>query len=190
MSMPLLTGVEAIRRNWGWFLVLGILLIILGTVAIGIPWLMTLASVLFFGWLMLVGGILEAVHAFWSRRWSGFFLHLLIGVLDAIIGLLIITKPAASAVVITMILAAFLVAGGLLRSTAAVSLRFPNWGWSLFGGLLSLALGILLWVEWPVTGLWFIGFCIGLNLIFRGWGMVMFALAIRSILPPPGAPAP
>jgi len=59
-------------------------------------------------------------------------------------------------------------------------LRFPNWGWALVGGIVSVLLGILLGMEWPESGLWFIGLCIGIDMIFHGWGWVMLALAYRE----------
>ncbi|MCC6271882.1 MAG: hypothetical protein IT572_00320, partial [Deltaproteobacteria bacterium] len=59
--------------------------------------------------------------------------------------------------------------------------KFPNWGWACFGGLITLALGILLWQGWPATGLWFIGLYVGIDLIFHGWSWVMFALNARKL---------
>jgi uncharacterized membrane protein HdeD (DUF308 family) len=128
---PLHIGIEEVRRNWGWFLVLGILLILLGVIALCTSLLATLATVLVFGWLLTISGILEIVSSFWSRRWSGFFLHLLAGVFDIVVGLLIISHPAAIALSLTLLLAAFFIVGGVFRLVGAIVLRFPNWGWAV-----------------------------------------------------------
>ena len=88
-----LTGAGELQRSWGWFLALGIVLIVLGTIAIGSTFVMTIASVFFVGWLLIVGGVMEAVHAFWRKRWAGFFLDLLTGILYVVAGWMMVTNP-------------------------------------------------------------------------------------------------
>ena len=194
VTHPLLAGLEEVRRNWGWFLALGIALIVLGVLALGAPWLVTLATVLLFGWLLLFAGVFEAVGAFWARRWSGFFLHLLAGTLNVVIGLLLIAHPVAGAAGLTLLLAAFFLVGGLFRLGVAAAVQFPGWPWAVLGGAVTALLGILIWAEWPSSALWVIGLFVGIELIFRGLGWVMFALAARELPrptdlgpePPPG----
>ena len=181
---PLLAGLDEARRNWGWFLVLGIALIVLGSVALGAAWLTTLASVLFFGWLMVFSGVFETVAAFWARQWSGFFLHLLSGVLNVVVGALILAHPSAVAGGLTLLLAAFFLVAGLFRVIAAAAMRHPNWGWDLLGGGVTALLGMLIWAEWPSSAFWVIGTFIGVDLLFRGWAWVMFALAARQLRRP------
>jgi uncharacterized membrane protein HdeD (DUF308 family) len=62
-------------------------------------------------------------------------------------------------------------------------LRFPSWEWSAASGLVSVALGVTLAMQWPVSGLWFIGFAVGLDLILYGWALLMFAAAVRNVSP-------
>jgi uncharacterized membrane protein HdeD (DUF308 family) len=181
MSMnPLLAGLEGVRRNWGWFLVLGIVLILLGCFAIVSPWVATVAAVLTLGWLILFSGVCEAVAAFGARQYGGVLLHLLGAVLSIVVGLLIVAHPVAGAAGLTMLLAAFFLVAGVFRIGAAVALRFPNWGWSVLGGLVTALLGGLIWAEWPSSALWVIGTFVGIELLFRGWGWVMLALAARQ----------
>lgn len=175
--------IEEVQRLWKWFLALGIALVILGIVALGAFVAVTLASVLLFGLLFMVSGIIQAVQAFQTRQSSGFFLHVLAGLFDLVIGVLLVTHPTAGALALTLLLAAFFLVGGLFRSVTALSLRYPSWGWSLLGGIVSLFLGVLLLVEWPGSALWFIGMCIGIDMIFHGWGWVMLALALRPARP-------
>jgi uncharacterized membrane protein HdeD (DUF308 family) len=70
---------------------------------------------------------------------------------------------------------------GVFRLVSAIRLKYPNWGWSVFDGTVTMGLGILLWLEWPFSGLWFLGLALGVSLVLRGWSYVMFALAIHSL---------
>src|SRR4051794_23437269 len=113
---PLLAGLAEVRRYWAWFFALGLLLILLGAVALGAAWMATLVSILLFGSLLLVGGVAEIASAFWARRSGGLFLHLLGGVLDVVVGLLLMRHPDRAAAGLTLLLAAFFLVGGLFRA--------------------------------------------------------------------------
>jgi uncharacterized membrane protein HdeD (DUF308 family) len=176
-----LTGEGELRRSWGWFLALGIVLIVLGTIALGSALLMTVASVFFFGWLLIIGGVMEAVHAFWRKRWAGFFLDLLTGILYVVAGWMMVTNPTESAVLLTLLIAMFLVFEGVFRIVAALAARYPHWGWVLFNGLISVLLGILIWRQWPYSGLWVIGLFIGIEMLLNGWSLVMLSLSARKL---------
>jgi uncharacterized membrane protein HdeD (DUF308 family) len=180
-----LIGAEEVRRTWGWFLVLGVVLVLLGIMALGWSVLTTLASVVIFGWFLLLGGVLSVVHAFLRRRWGGFFLELFAGILYAVFGLMVVGNPAVSAVALTLLIAVFLMIGGLFRILTALTVRFHHWIWVLLNGGISLLLGVMIWSQWPVSGLWVIGLFIGIDLIFYGWSLIMLAMAVRSIPSPP-----
>jgi uncharacterized membrane protein HdeD (DUF308 family) len=184
MAGQVLLGLDAVRRHWIWFFALGILLLVLGLIALGSSLLATLVSVVLFGWLLVFSGIVHLVHAFRVRDWGGFLLGLLVGVLDLVVGGLLVMRPAAGALTLTLVLAAFFIVGGLYQIIAALLLQLPKWWWALISGLISLLLGVLLWAEWPVSALWFIGFCVGVALIFRGSTWVMVALTARSLQAP------
>jgi uncharacterized membrane protein HdeD (DUF308 family) len=136
--------------------------------------------VLVLGWLLVISGVLELIHAFRVRRWGGLFLHLLAGILGILVGLLAVTHPVAGAMAWTLLFASFFTVMGVFRLIAAIRLKFPNWGWAVFDGIVTTVLGILLWVQWPWSGLWFLGLAVGVSLILRGWSYVMLALAIHS----------
>jgi uncharacterized membrane protein HdeD (DUF308 family) len=176
-----LTGTGELRRSWGWFLALGIVLVILGAIAIGSAFLMTIASVFFIGWLLIIGGVMEAVHAFWRKRWAGFFLDLLTGILYVVAGWMMVANPAQSALLLTLIIAMFLVFEGVFRIVASLAARYPHWGWVLLNGVISLLLGILIWRQWPVSGLWVIGLFVGIEMLFNGWSLVMLSFAARNM---------
>ena len=176
-----------LRRNWGWFLALGIALIVLGVCAIGSAFVATLATVMTFGVLALFGGGVEIVSAFSARRWSGFFLHLLAGVLYIIIGFLMVTRPLAAAAGLTLMLAALFFVGGIFRIVAALSHRFHGWGWVLFNGIITLILGVMIWQDWPEPAFWVIGMFLGIDLVFAGVSWVMLGLSVRNIPAPAAA---
>lgn len=182
MSTPvLLADFERLHHRWGWFLGMGILLIVLGIVALVYTGAATLASVLVLGWLMFFSGIVDAVHAFHARGWGGVLLHVAGGALGILVGLLVVTHPIAGALVWTLLFAAFLTVIGLVRLVAAIWLRYRSWGWAVFDGIVTLVLGLLLWAGMPWSGLWFLGFALGIALILRGWSSIMFSFAVRAI---------
>ncbi len=182
MSTPiLLSAFNEIRHTWGWLLALGICMIVLGIVALAITPAATIGTVIVLGWLLVISGIFEAVHGFQARRSHSMFLHLIGGVLGGLVGLLVVTHPAAGALAWTLLFASFLTVIGLFRIIAAAKLKLPHWGWSVFDGSITLLLGLLVWAEWPWSAMWFIGMAVGISLLLRGGSYVMFALALRSL---------
>lgn len=176
----LLFEMDVLRSRWGWLLSLGILMATLGTIALLIVPAATIGTALVAGWLLVFSGIIEMVHAFRVRLWGGLFPHLIGGVLGLLVGLLVVTDPLAGAAAWTLLFASFLSVVGLFRMIAAIRLKFPHWGWAVCDGIISLGLGILLWADWPWSGLWFLGLSVGISLVLRGWSYVMFAVAIRN----------
>jgi uncharacterized membrane protein HdeD (DUF308 family) len=170
---------ERIQERRGWFLVLGIALIVLGVLALGDTILLTLVSVVFLGWLLIISAIFHAVQ--WVRgHEERHFLDLLVCVLDFVVGLILLSNPAGGALAITLVLAVFFLVGGLMRVFGALSSDAPHRAWAVLEGVVSALLGILLWVHWPSSALWFVGFAIGIGLIFRGWTWIMLALWLRQ----------
>lgn len=176
--------VGAFSKNWGWFLLWGIALLILGIIAIGATTLTTLFSVIFLGFLLLFGGTVIVIDTFtfWWRKWGGFFLHLMIGLLYCAAGVILIKSPALASISITFFLGIFYVAVGIARMIYTLSLRTPKWGWAFFNGLISLLLGILILASWPQSGLFIIGLFVGIDLLFSGWSYIMAALGARSLI--------
>jgi uncharacterized membrane protein HdeD (DUF308 family) len=184
-TSPVFHGVHELRRSWGWFLILGILLVIAGFAALSYSFLATLAAVFYFGCFLLISGILEAASILFVRRWNGYFLHLLMGILDIVLGIIFLARTAEAAVMLTFVIATFFLVGGIYRLISAITLQFPHWGFAAFSGLVSIALGLMLYAQWPISGLWFIGMCIGIDLIFRGASWISLALRLRQV--PAGA---
>ncbi|HTQ23715.1 MAG TPA: HdeD family acid-resistance protein [Candidatus Binataceae bacterium] len=175
------TGIDEVRKHTTWFLVVGIALVILGIVAIGSAVAMTIVSVLFLGWLLIIGGIFEVIHGFSHRPWSGFFINLLGGVLYAVAGLVMVSNPALAAVTLTLVIAVMLIVAGLFRLFIAFSTPLHHRGWLVLNGAISILLGVMIWRSWPVSGLWVIGMFIGIDMIVDGWTEIMLALTVRRL---------
>jgi uncharacterized membrane protein HdeD (DUF308 family) len=123
--------------------------------------------------------VIEVVHAFRSRPWSGALLHLLVGLLSIAAGFLMLTKPLAGSLSLTVLLAAYFLVSGAFRLVAALGFDLPHRGLAILGGLVTFGLGLLVWSELPGSALWLIGTFIGIDLIFRGGWAVALALALR-----------
>ena len=172
---------EALSRNWGWLLALGILMIILGVVAMAAPVVATIAVQVMLGWLLVISGIAEGIHAFMVKEWRGFLLELLSAVLYLGVGLLLLVDPLKGALALTLVLAVFLLVEGIFKIITALRVRdHRGWGWLLASGIVSVVLGVLIWAQWPASGLWVIGLLVGIQLLFTGWSLVMLALAARG----------
>jgi uncharacterized membrane protein HdeD (DUF308 family) len=172
---------EVLSRNWGWLLAFGILMVVLGMVAIAIPKPATLAVQVALGWILVIGGIAEGIHAFMAQGWRGFLLELLSAILYLVVGVLLLVNPVEGALALTIVLAAFLIVEGIFKIIMAMRVRdHRGWGWLLASGILSVILGALIWAEWPASGLWVIGLLVGIQLLFTGWALVMLALAARA----------
>jgi uncharacterized membrane protein HdeD (DUF308 family) len=175
---------EELRHKWGWFLALGIALIVVGIGALVYSVIASVVTILVFGILLLIGSGLQLANAVWARRWGGFFLHVLVAVLYFVTGMLMLEKPIQGAIVLTLVVAAFLLVGGLFRIIVSLTERFAHWGWALLSGVISFILGLAIWRQWPLDGLWIIGLFVGIEMIFSGWTWVMLGLAVRSFARP------
>lgn len=167
---------ETLKNRWGFVLFIGILLILLGTLAILGSVATTLLSVFLLGVILLAGGLFQLFHAFTARTWGGVSAEFLVGILYGLTGILLLAKPVQGAASLTLLLAILFFASGLYRSIVAIYNRPREWGWLLASGLISLLLGALIFAEWPESSLWVIGAFIGIDLLFSGWTLVMLSI--------------
>jgi uncharacterized membrane protein HdeD (DUF308 family) len=170
-----------IIHNWGWFLVLGIGLLLLGILAVVRAVAATVVSMLFFGWLLVIAAGIEVVQAIMVGKWAGLYHHWLAAVLFGVVGALIVWRPVASAEVLTLLMGAFFLVAGLFELITPFVVSLPDWGWHALNGLVTLLLGILVLAQWPVSGLWVIGMFVGIALIFNGASWIALALDLRSL---------
>lgn len=176
---------EDAHRRWGWYLALGILLVIVGAYCIYSQTVATLASVIALGILLVIAGIGYVVAMFSARAGAGYaFLLLLAAAFNVIVGLMLIEHPEIAALGLTLLIATLLVVGGVFRFFSAIWFHMPQYGWAAFGGILAVLLGLALWAQWPFSASWFIGFAVGLNFLFDGITWCAMALRVKSIATP------
>ncbi len=174
-----LDGTTTLRSNRGWFIALGVLLLVLGVLAALNLVFATVASVFYVGILMVAGGIAQIVHAVCVRTWGRFALWIASGGLYALADLFAFANPLLASSLLTLVLAVSLLVAGVLRIVVALRERPRRaWGWVLATGILSLLTGLVILAGWPVNSLWILGLVLAIDLAFQGWAWVAVGLAL------------
>jgi uncharacterized membrane protein HdeD (DUF308 family) len=169
-------------HNWGWLLAQGILLVVLGTVGLGMTIWLTLATVFIFGVFLVIGGGIQIFQTLKCKGWGSILWHALIAVLYVLAGLSIMADPLAASTLFTLLLAGALVGIGVMRLIMAFQLRgVKNWGWPLIGGIAAIVLGFMILARWPVSGFWVIGLFVAIEMILSGWSYIFIALAAKAV---------
>ena len=172
----------AVSRHWKMFLFEGIVLLILGTLAVLAPVIASVAATVFFGWLLLVSGVVGLIATLRARGAPGFGWSLVSALLGIVAGGLLLFYPLQGTLSLTAVLIAFLVVEGVVSIMYALEHRSAlsgRWGWMLASGILDVALGVFLFLGLPGTALWALGLLIGINMLFGGWALVFMALHAR-----------
>jgi uncharacterized membrane protein HdeD (DUF308 family) len=177
---------QSIREHWVLFLIEGIVLVILGLLAIIIPPIATIAVTIFLGWLFLISGIVGLVTTFWARHAPGFWWSLLSAVLAIAAGIVLLGWPLPGAVSLTLLLIAFFIIEGVLSILYAIEHKKElsgRWGWMLISGIIDLILAAIIWGGLPGTAAWALGLLVGINMLFGGSAMIAMALHARNADP-------
>ncbi len=172
---------QELRKRWGWFFALGVLLIIVGIGALGSSVAATFITVMALGLILLFGGAAEVVTSFMARSWRGFVTYLLMGVLMAITGFILTTRPLEGSATLTLLVSLWLLVAGTGRVAFAIVDRYPGWGAGVASGLLSVILGGVVFSQYPVSSLWFIGTMVGCELLLRGMAWIGIALGAHRV---------
>lgn len=170
-----------LSKYWGWIFFIGIILVIIGAIAIATPFVATITSVVVFGWLLIFSGIIQLLYSFFGRHTNSLFMQSFVALLTILIGILMVSNPTVTAMALTLLLAVFFLTAGIFKIYGAVVWRFPQWGWTLVSGILSFILGILILVHWPSSALWVIGLFIGIDLIFTGWSLMAGSFVFKKL---------
>jgi uncharacterized membrane protein HdeD (DUF308 family) len=169
-----------ISEKWGWFLALGIVLIVVGMAAILFPLVSTIAAKIMLGWLFLIGGVFMILHAFSSQGWQGFVWSLLIGILYLVAGGYLAFFPLTGLLTLAILLAALFLAEGVAETIMAFRIRpHEGWGFMLLSGIAAIAVGVMIALDLPGSATWALGLLVGINLLFSGWSYIFLALAGR-----------
>lgn len=170
------------KKYWGWFVALGALLMILGALAIGYAGWATEFTVIFLGVLLTIAGILQIISSLYTKKWSGYSHSVLLAIFYVIAGILCVFKPVQSAEAITLLIAVLLLIGGSFRLFNALHYRFEYWGFVVLNGVISIALALLILVQWPSSSFWVIGLFVGIDLMLIGGSWVLLSLAAKKQL--------
>ncbi len=173
---------RALHDHWGLFLAEGIILVILGLIAIVLPPLATLAATIVIGWLFVISGIAGLIMTFRARHAPGFWWALLSAVIALVAGVLLLWQPLVGVLSLTFVLIAFFVIDGVLSIFLAIEHRrelVGRWGWILLSGIVDLVIAAIVWAGLPGTAAWALGLLVGIDLVFGGTALIMVALAAR-----------
>lgn len=173
---------EAVAAYRTAFIILGGVLIALGVLAIIFPLASTIAVKVTLGWIIMIGGLAQAFHAFSTQEWSAFFFNLVIGVLYFVVGAWLAFLPLTGIVTLTVMLALLFIAQGVVQAALSIRLKpRDGWGWILVAGIISALSGVLLLAGLPGTGAWAIGLLAGVTMISTGWAYLSIGLRVGAL---------
>jgi len=170
------------KKNAGLLIALGVIEIIAGFLALGSPLIAGLAVTVVVGVMLVISGAVRLIGVFKAASFGAGSLAFLGGVLALVVGLIIVAHPGLGLTTLTLILTAYLFADGVSRVIVGFKVKpEKGWGFVVFGGLMSVLLGILIGRQWPLSGDWAIGTLVGINMIFAGWSAVGLGSGARSV---------
>ncbi|MBI5548126.1 MAG: DUF308 domain-containing protein [Deltaproteobacteria bacterium] len=167
---------------WGAPFVLGLVMTLIGFLALGAAAWTSVASIVLFGIFLVATGLFEIGHGVRTYRRGTPLLHVLGGVLSVVVGLLLTSRPLAGLEAASLLLAGYFFANGLFRGITAIADRYPQWGWDLVYGVVAIVLGIIIVSQFPLSAFWVVGTLVGIEIIFRGFALMSGGLAVRHAL--------
>lgn len=170
---------EAIGCHWKLWAGLGLIVALLGLAAMAASLTVAVVELSVLGSILVLSGIVQAGAALRETAWRLRTLLLLTGIMELVVGALLVAQPIASAVAVTMVVSAFLVWAGMARVVDAMLEQFAGWPWMVLAGLASIMLGVMALAGWPREHLAFVGMALGLHLLLNGAGIAALALQAR-----------
>ena len=172
---------EIVRHASTWSIVWGILLIVFGVLAVALPFVAAIAFSIAIGWLLILAGIVHIVVAFHSHRAGRLIWRLLVGVAYAFIGVYLLFHPLLGVASLTLVLAALFVVEGIFDIVLFFAMRsMRGTTWVLVDGIISLILGLFIYLQWPSSSFWALGILVGVSMIVSGIARVMLSAAVRK----------
>lgn len=172
------------KQSFGWAIALSVLLILAGIFAIVLPPAAGIAVAILIAWLLVLGGLAHLVFAWHMRSTGGHIWEFLIGLLYIAMGIYLLVRPVVGLVSLTLLLASYLFARGIVVIILGFHIRrLSGAGWLFFDGATALILGAMIALSWPSSSEWAIGTLIGISMLFAGFSRLQIALAARRLLP-------
>jgi uncharacterized membrane protein HdeD (DUF308 family) len=175
--------VQSVRDHWVMFLIEGIILVVIGLLAIVIPAVATIAVTIFLGWLFLISGVVGLFTTFWARHAPGFWWALISAVLAIAAGIVLLGWPVSGVISLTLLLIVFFVIEGVASIMYALEHKKElsgQWAWMLVSGIIDLILAAIIWAGLPGTAAWALGLLVGINMLFGGASLIAMALHARA----------
>ena len=176
---------DTLKKHWWLLMVEGVVLIVLGVLAIAYPVVATIAVDLYIGWLFLIAGVIGLIALFAAEDIAAFLWTIVTAALAVVLGVLLIWKPATGAMSLTFALSAFFFAESVFQVITSIAYRkaMPGaWGWMLASGVCDLILVAIIVASWPLSAAWTLGLLAGVNLLTSGVAIVMMAMAARDVV--------
>jgi uncharacterized membrane protein HdeD (DUF308 family) len=177
---------SSLHAHWKLFLVEGIVLVVLGLIAIVVPPIATLAVEILLGWIFLISGVLGLITTFWMRQAPGFWWSLVSAVLGIAAGIVLLAQPLSGVLTLTLILIVFFTVEGVASIMFALEHKREltgRWGFMLASGIVDLVLAGIIFAGLPGTAAWAIGLLVGINMVFGGSALIAMAMHARDLGP-------
>lgn len=172
---------DTIKRHSFWYMIQGILMMIAGVAALVFPLFSSVAIILVLGWLLIISGVLQGISLIGASNVPHFWLQLISVVLSIVIGLMFLNDPGGGLAALTLLLIVYFTVGGMARIVFALTIRpFPDWGWVLASGIISVLLGIYLFASLPLTAAWLLGLLFGIQLLSEGAALTYMTWNVRK----------
>ncbi len=172
---------QALSASRGWLIIGGILSIVVGFIAMGSPYVFSVLIAQWLGFAALVIGVISLATAVFGKHSGHRFAEGLSGVIRIIAGIILLRCIGSSVAIITLILAGYLAAGGIVAIFGALKLRGnAGWVWTLINGLASLVLGLMVFSRWPNNSVATLGLLFGIHALFSGVSNLMLGLSARK----------
>lgn len=155
------------------FIVESILLILLGILAIALPFYATLSIELIIAWILLLGGLVQLYKSIKTIKQPGGAISLMGAIIYIAVGILMLIYPLTGILTLTLLIGVFFLLEGIAKIAMSFELKpATNWGWLLFSGIIALIMSGIILFGWPGTSLWVIGLLVGINMIFFGFSLL------------------
>ena len=188
MKSASLSDLKQFTSNPWWYTVRGVMMIVAGG---GIAIFCIIAPDVHllgerFSWLPFVGvvlfflGFFRCIDAYTSQTVQGYLLNIQGGILDLVTGFLVLFSVNDSADYLNLLIVGYMVTQGIFRNVLITVANVQNPLPSRITGMISIILGILIWIEWPSSAPWFLALSISIDISFRGWALIMLASSLKK----------
>jgi len=175
--------VEIVRHASTLSILWGVLLIVFGILAVGSPFLAAVAVNVVIAWLIILAGVVHVILAFHAHRAGRLIWKLLVGLAYLFFGAYLIMHPVLGVATLTLVLASLFLIEGILDIVLFFQMRsLRGSGWVLVEGIITLLLGLMIYLQWPSSAVWAIGVLVGMSMIISGVTRVMLSLAVRKVV--------